>query len=329
MSAYDKIHSLKRPAIERMLRIHNELKSGRYPNCASLAKEFEVSSKTVSRDIDFMRDRMLLPLEYDATRHGFHYTREVQSLPTIDISEGELLALSIARKAMDHYKGTPFERPLSNALNKLAANLPGTITANLTELSDSISFRQGRLSQVDETILQSFTKAALEKREITFKYKKLGASEPEERSFFTYHLTNFLGKWYAIGWDNRRNAMRTFLLGRATAAVVGKARFTVPSTFSSDDYLGSSFGIYSPTGDHHVSILFRPPTSEYISENVWHPSQSVEYKDDGSIIIEFQLGSLLEITSWILSWGENAQALGPDELRQSIKTIAGSIAELY
>ncbi|EDY84373.1 HTH domain family [Verrucomicrobiia bacterium DG1235] len=324
-----KIHSLKRPAIERMLRIHQELKHAAYPNCSTLAREMEVSSKTIARDIDFMRDRMLLPIDYDSAKHGFFYTREVQSLPTIDISEGELLALSIAQKAMDHYKGTPFERPLSNALNKLAASLPETITANLTELSHSISFRQGRSSHIDDTILNSFTRSALDKREITFNYRKLGAKTAEERVLQTYHLTNFLGKWYAIGRDVNRDAIRTFLLSRASAATLGKSSYTIPKTFSADDYLGSSFGIYSPEGDHDVRIRFLNPISEYISENIWHPSQKVDYHSDGSITISFKLGSLVEVTSWILSWGENAIATSPKTLCSNIRETAEKITRLY
>ncbi|MBK1879430.1 helix-turn-helix transcriptional regulator [Pelagicoccus mobilis] len=324
-----KIHSLKRPAIERMLRIHQELKTGSYPNCTTLAREMEVSTKTISRDLDFMRDRMLLPLEYHQSKHGFYYTKEVQSLPTIDISEGELLALSIARKAMDHYKGTPFEKPLSNALNKLAASLPETITANLTQLSETISFRQGRSSQIQDSILNTFTKSALEKREITFQYRKLGAKEAEARTLKTYHLTNFLGKWYAIGLDAKRDAIRTFHLSRASSAQLTETRFTIPKNFSAEEYLGSSFGIYSPEGDHEIAIKFLNPISEYIAENVWHPSQEVEYHPDGSVTIRFRLGNLVEVSSWILSWGENAIALSPPELRANLKSTAQKIDALY
>lgn len=312
-----------------MLRIHQELKSDRRPNCSTLARELEVSAKTIGRDIDFMRDRMLLPIDYDSSEHGYYYTREVESLPTIDISEGELLALSIAQKAMDHYKGTPFERPLSNALNKLAASLPDTITANLSQLSESISFKQGRLSQVDEAILQTFTKGALERSEINFKYKKLGAQEPEMRSLLPYHLTNYLGRWYVIGWDNARDAMRTFLLSRASEAELTGNHFSIPDWFSAEEYLGSSFGIYSPTGAHQVIVHFLAPTSEYISENVWHPSQTVEYLKNGDVEVRFQLSNLVEIVPWILSWGTSAVAIEPKELRSLLKESASKVAALY
>jgi proteasome accessory factor B len=55
--------------MERRLRIHERLAAGEYPNCSGLAREFEVSHKTVARDVEYMRDHFDLPIEYDlATR---------------------------------------------------------------------------------------------------------------------------------------------------------------------------------------------------------------------------------------------------------------------
>ena len=42
---------LRREPMERMLRIHEYLAAGGYPNCGGLAREFEVSHKTVARDL--------------------------------------------------------------------------------------------------------------------------------------------------------------------------------------------------------------------------------------------------------------------------------------
>ncbi len=329
MESSSHIHSLKRPAIERMLLIHKALQKGGFPNCRQLAADLEVSTKTISRDIDFMRDRMLMPIEYEASEHGYCYTREVESMPTIDISEGELLALSVAQKALDHYKGTPFEKPLANAFNKLTASLPNTITANLSELSDTISFKQGRLSKLDETTLKFAIKAALEKRVLKFNYKKPGAENPRMRRANPYHVTNYLGKWCLLAWDQERKAMRTFLLSRASNLELESETFAIPPEFSVDDYLWTSFGIWSQSGNHKVAICIQASLAEYISENIWHPTQKIEVNKDGSIIVHFNLGSLVEIAQWILSWGDQAEALAPPELRELMKTQAHAIVDLY
>jgi predicted DNA-binding transcriptional regulator YafY len=69
-----------------MVRLHELLVGERYPNCRKIAEEFEVSAKTVQRDVNFMRDQMGLPVEYDKKRFGFHYTRVVSGFPAIGIS---------------------------------------------------------------------------------------------------------------------------------------------------------------------------------------------------------------------------------------------------
>src|SRR4051812_12303389 len=56
---------LSRPPLERMLRIHDELRRGAFTNCTKLATDLEVSRKTIVRDIAFMRDRLELPIEFD------------------------------------------------------------------------------------------------------------------------------------------------------------------------------------------------------------------------------------------------------------------------
>src|SRR5262245_28730396 len=88
------LHS--RPPLERMLRIHQAIESGRFPNMPTLARELEVSTKSIQRDLEFMRDRLGLPLAFDCMRNGYHYTEHVSSFPTMQITEGEMAALVIA-----------------------------------------------------------------------------------------------------------------------------------------------------------------------------------------------------------------------------------------
>ena len=78
-----------RPPLVRMMKFHEWLMENRYPNCRQMAEEFEVSAKTVQRDVNFMRDRMSLPIEYDKGRFGFRYTRAVSGFPSMGMPEGK------------------------------------------------------------------------------------------------------------------------------------------------------------------------------------------------------------------------------------------------
>src|SRR4051812_9709586 len=116
-----------------MLRIHQAIQSGSYPTAGRLAVELEVSSKSIYRDLEFMRDRLELPLQYSPKFGGYWYTEQVSSFPTLQITEGELIALLVAEKALQQYRGTNFEKPLLGAFQKLAAALPETISLNLQD----------------------------------------------------------------------------------------------------------------------------------------------------------------------------------------------------
>jgi hypothetical protein len=106
---------LSRPPWDRMMRIHEWIKSGRLPNCVGMAKDLGVSLRTVKRDVEFMADRLSLPIAYDSRRYGFCYTRPVDRFPALPITEAEVFAMLIAHKAIAQYQGTPFQKPLAMA----------------------------------------------------------------------------------------------------------------------------------------------------------------------------------------------------------------------
>ena len=103
-----------------MMQLHAQLQARKFPNCRKLAGELEVSEKTIQRDIEFMRYQLGLPIEYDQLHFGFVYTEPVTSFPSIQVSEGEIVALFIAQKALQQYRDTPFAAPLRAAFKKSA-----------------------------------------------------------------------------------------------------------------------------------------------------------------------------------------------------------------
>jgi len=148
-----------RPPLERMLRIHQAIQSGKFPNASTLARELEVSTKSIHRDIEFMRDRLELPIEYDGSRFGYRYTEEVNAFPTVQITEGEIFALLVAEKALQQYRGTSFEKPLLSAIKKMEQSLPDTISLNLADIEQTISFRTRAEQILNLEIFDALAKA--------------------------------------------------------------------------------------------------------------------------------------------------------------------------
>src|ERR1039458_5358347 len=170
-----------RPPLERVLRIHQALHAGGYPNASTLARQLEVSTKSIHRDVEFMRDRLELPIKYNSSRFGYFYAEPVKSFPTLQITEGEILALVVAEKALQQYRGTSFERPLLSALKKMEQALPNTISLSLDEVAQTISFRTRAEPVLDLQIFDVLAKATEAGRKLELTDRKPGQPPPEQR----------------------------------------------------------------------------------------------------------------------------------------------------
>jgi proteasome accessory factor B len=316
-----------RPPLERMLRIHQAIQSGKHPNAVSLAAELEVSTKSIHRDLEFMRDRLELPLEFTPARNGWRYTQEVSGFPTLQITEGELFALLVAEKALQQYRGTTFERPLLSAFKKMAASLPDTISLNLADWEQTISFRTSAEPILNLENFDTLAKAAAQRRQLQLTYRKPGRRETELRRVDPYHLANINGEWYLFAWCHLRQDIRTFVPARIQAVAFTGKTFVRPQKFSLKKRLRDSFGVQSGQGQFRVVIRFNEMVADYIREKKWHESQELRELPDGGVELRMTLSSLAEVERWILGWAGNARVLHPPELAESVKNSAKQILQ--
>jgi predicted DNA-binding transcriptional regulator YafY len=317
-----KSKQMSRPPLERMMRIHQQIASGSYPNAKTLAEALEVSRKSVLRDIEFMRDRLNLPLDYDTHRFGYHYTEPVSSFPTLQITEGELVALLIAEKALEQYRGTNFEKPLVSALKKMASQLPDTVSFNMMEWDQTISFRTSAEPILNLSVFDALAKAAAARKQIQFDYRKPGQKNAEPRTVDPYHLANINGEWFLFGFDHARKDVRTFAPARISEVRTTGKTFARPAKFSLEKRLHDSFGVVSGEGEFKVTIRFDDFAAGYIREKRWHPSQQLRELRDGGAELQMKLSSLTEVQRWVLSWGGHARVVGPPELAASVRAAA-------
>ena len=310
-----------------MLRIHQAIQSGKLPNATKLAGELEVTTKTIHRDIEFMRDRLSLPVEYDGSRFGYHYTGEVTAFPTMQITEGELFALIVAEKALQQYRGTTFEKPLLSAIKKMEQSLPDTISINLPDLEQTISFRTRAEQILNLDNFDALAKAAAQRQQIQLTYRKPGRAESELRIVDPYHLANINGEWYLFAFDQLRQDIRTFAPARIQSLKATGKTFPRPQKFSLEKRLRDSFGVHSGEGQHDVVIQFEARVADYIREKKWHESQELRELKGGRVELRLKLSSLKEIERWVLSWGGDAKVIQPRELVESVRQAAETILQ--
>ncbi len=321
--------SFSRPPLERMMRIHGQLKAGDFPNCRQIADELEVSSKTIQRDIDFMRDRLGLPIAYDALRVGYYYTEEVAGFPSIEVSEGEVAALFVAQKALAQYRGTPFERPLRSAFRKIADSLKDRVSFSWSDLEEAISFHSAGASVADLELFETVSQAVLRSVELEFEYRKLRSKGYEARRVRPYHIACLENQWYVFAQDLERADLRTFALPRMRRVRLTKTAFRRPADFSISKVLSGSFGVFEGGKKHRIRLRFDAFAARLVSERTWHDSQRFRARADGTATLEMELGGLEEIERWVLSWGSHVHVLGPAALSERVQEEARRLLASY
>ena len=312
-----------------MLRIHQAIQSGRFPNASTLARDLEVSTKSIHRDIEFMRDRLELPIEYHSGRFGYGYTEQVNAFPTVQITEGELFALIVAEKALQQYRGTNFEKPLLSAIRKMEQSLPNTISLNLADIEQTISFRTRAEPILNLEIFDVLARATAHRQQIELAYRKPGQREPEPRIVDPYHLANINGEWYLFAYDQLRKDIRTFVPARIQSARPTGRTFDRSPKFSLEARLRDSFGVHSGEGNYDVAIRFNARAADYVREKKWHESQQLRELKNGEVELRLKLSGLGEVERWVLGWGGDAKVIRPKELVESVNAAARKILGVW
>ena len=320
---------LSRPPLERMLRIHDELSRNTLVNSTKLTEVLEVSRNTIGRDLAFMRDRLDLPIEFDARLQTYRYSRPVSAFPTVQVTEGELLALLVAQRALEQYRGTPYHRQLAIAFEKLAGGLRDRISFSPADELRAVSFKNFGVAKTDLAILNALSSAVLRQVEVAFAYRKPGDAKKSARRVRPYHLANRENLWYLVGFDLERGALRTFALPRIADVVATKLTFGRPKGFSPEKFFASALGVMGGDGDYLVVIRFAASVAERVREREWHESQELRERPGDTLELRMRLGALSEVEQWVLGWGAAAEVVAPAELRENVRQTVRALAATY
>ncbi len=313
-----------------MLHIHEELKRGAPINCTSLSQTLEVARKTLVRDLNYMRDRLGLPVEFDPVRNTYHYTEPVDAFPTVKVSEGEVFALLVARKALEQYRGTPFHGQLAASFEKLTAGLKQSVTFAPTDELKSVSFKSIGVGKSDAEVFSSLNRGVMRELEVSFDYRKPGEAKAMRRSVQPYHLSYRQNMWYLVAFDLARNDLRTFAVPRIADVIVTDRGFKRPPDFSPEKFFAKALGVFGGGGNFNIVVRFRPgAAADRVFEREWHETQDLRRLPDGSAQLTMRLGALEEIERWVMEWGPDAEVVEPPELRARLKKTAEALLKLY
>lgn len=291
-----------------------------------LAERCEVSLRTVYRDINLMK-LAGIPLYYD----GGYRISEDFFLPPLHLDLMETLSLLMGAELLASQKGTPIQRGIESAVQKIYAALPAGLREEARR--ESARFSPAWTPAVDYhrrlSILEVIEEGIEAGRSVFIDYLAMSTGEKTERVVDPYGFLFRSNAWYLVGYCHLRGEIKIFKVDRIKAAHLTNERFQVPEDFSVKEYMGAAWQVMRGDRDYRVAVYFPPHVAPFVTECIWHFSQTCETLEDGGVILRFKVSSLEEVANWLLGFGGDARVLEPRELMEILVEKASRILQVY
>ena len=314
----------------RMLMIDEAIRSGSFPSIKKLARKAEVSTRTIERDIGYLRDMYEAPIEYDSARKGYYYSEPNFFIKSVVLTEGELFSIALFDLLLEQYDNTPLAETLRGIFDKIVRSMPERITVDTSTFGPQVSFVPEHQSPIDTEVFSSVFSAIKTQRTIRFEYRPLQKTTYAWRTADPYHAICQRGNWYFIGYCHEKNEARMFSFSRVRNVSVLSKHFTIPSGFKPEDYFDRQMGVFaSARTAYTVELLAANEIGTFALQRQWHDTQTVEQRKDGSVYIKFTTTQMPEVLRWVLGQGHTVKALAPPELVEMVKAEAEKVRGMY
>ena len=301
-------------ALPRIYQIDQKISSGKFPNSEELAREYEVSISTISRDIEFMRDFLFAPIEYNALHRGYYYKEKTYRLPGAFITADDMQAVGMVKNLLSLYKDTPVYENARQLMECISAPLFDREQPDWAV--ERIAVPPAASAVIDREIWSVITEGLRKNKVIAFEYEGMWDEEFKFRKVNPYQLLFDTGVWLLYGYCRERKSIRLFSLVRMKNAQLTKESFSLPANFSYPANAdGSFFGVFSGEEKTRYRITFCDDSIAWLKERKWAADQEIE-EHGSSVTITFTSTQYNKVLEWVLSRGYSAEPHEPERLVQ-------------
>ena len=316
---------------ERLALVDRLIRAEESPNARTLADRLEVSRRTILRDIEMARDRLGIPLAFDARRRGYYYSDPTYRLSFTALTEADVAAFRTARLALEPFGGLPDGPDLEQATRKVMLGLIDQPPDRVESLGKARSFRFSVESRADPDRFRAIDGAIRRHLRVQMRYYSASSQVESDREVDPYHLVSIDGKWFLVAFCHRHAEIRMFATPRIRSWNPTDRHFDLPESFCIREYLARSIGMLRGGDDesYTVRLRFRGEAVRYVREQTWHPSQTAEATPEGDWLVQLEVSHLREVERLALSWGADCLVLDPPELRDRVAQNLARAAAQY
>jgi predicted DNA-binding transcriptional regulator YafY len=309
---------------DRLLHILNLLRARQGLKASDLAKECEVSERTIFRDIIALSSTNI-PIYFEK---GYRLLSDA-FLPPLNFTLEDYLVLKLSLSSSVLMENSPLRKYAKVVLAKIEANLNPALKKDLEKIPEPLRISLKATSDFSKLswMIKLIEQCILNKKSLKIEYESLETGLTT-RQIDPYSLIFRRHAWYLIGFCHRRNQIRIFRFNRINKVTILDKSFEIKPGFSLSGFFKDSWEIYQ--GEPViVKIRLKGIGAKVVESGQYHHSEKISKLKDSSLTYEVKVNGIEEISQWILGFGENAEVLEPKELREKMRKTAEELSRIY
>ena len=297
--------------MDRLIGILSILLQREKVTAPELAERFEVSRRTIQRDIESLC-RAGIPISTAQGTGGGISIMEGYRMDRTLLTAPEMQAILAGLRSLDSVSGT---RRYSQLMEKLSAGAGALVPGGAHMLIDLSSWYKTSLPPKIELIQWAIEQC----HSIRFAY--FSPKGESARTVEPYYLVFHWSTWYVWGWCRSREDFRLFKLNRMTELSSGEAFEPRPAPLPDLE----PERIFP--AKYQVTVLFDPACRWRLVEEYGMDRFTLE--PDGRLRFAGGFPDADSVLSWVLTFGEKAELLEPKELRQELGALTATLSDRY
>ena len=209
-------------------------------------------------------------------------------------------------------------RSSSAVRGKLLALLPPKLRGEIEEFEQrvEVSVKPAVDYTGKELLFKKLNDAIRLRHRLSMEYHSFARNEDTARLIDPYHLVFQDGFWYLVAFCNQRQEFRLFRVDRIKNLSESEEEFIPSPTFDYDSYMGAAWGMGRGT-EFFLKVRFYGQSARYVQETKFHSSQAI-FLEKEAVIFSAKACGLKSVARWVLTFGDEAEVLEPEELRELV-----------
>ncbi|WP_349741096.1 helix-turn-helix transcriptional regulator [Roseateles cavernae] len=320
---------------ERFYKIELLIRGRECVSFATLLEALEVSPATLKRDLQYLRERMDAPIEYDALANGYRFGQQWRGqqheLPGVWFNEKELHALLTMHQLLSGLdENGILSRHLQPMFDKLTGML-GTDAAEAKEMTRRVKLISTARRRVASEYFETVGSAVVQRQKLRISYRKRGKGGGTlgSRVVSPQRLVHYRNTWYLDAWCHQSEGLRRFALDAMEAAELLDEKAKPVALKALETELDQGYGIFAGGQTQQAQLVFSAEAAAWVSREEWHASQQSEWLADGRWQLEVPYVDATELLMDLLRHAGQVEVLAPPALRQAYaKRLREAAAQL-